>query len=144
MTLPAAGSTLEAEVIVQVPFYDLDPMNIVWHGNYARYFEVARCALLEKLDYSYPQMEKSGYAWPVIDLHVRYIKPLRFDQRVKVKVTIVEWEYRLKLRYLITDATTGERLTKGDSVQVAVHVKTGEMCLMSPPVLFERLGLPRP
>jgi len=144
VSLPAAGVTLEAEVIVQVPFYDLDPMNIVWHGNYARYFEVARCALLEKLDYSYPQMEKSGYAWPVIDLHVRYVKPLRFDQRVKVKCTIVEWEYRLKLRYLITDATTGERLTKGESVQVAVDVKTGEMCLMSPPVLFERLGLPRP
>ena len=137
-------SALEAEVLVQVPFYDLDPMNIVWHGNYARYFEVARCALLEKFGYSYPQMEKSGYAWPVIDLHVRYVKPLRFDQRVKVKATILEWEYRLKLRYLITDATTGERLTKGESVQVAVDVKTGEMCLMSPPVLFERLGLPRP
>jgi acyl-CoA thioester hydrolase len=144
VSLPAGGVTLEAEVLVQVPFYDLDPMNIVWHGNYARYFEVARCALLEKLDYSYAQMEQSGYAWPVIDLHVRYIKPLRFDQKVKVKVSLVEWEHRLKLRYLISDAATGERLTKGDSVQVAVDVKTGEMCLMSPPVLFERLGLPRP
>ena len=144
MSAPETARVLEAEVVVQVPFYDLDPMNIVWHGNYARYFEVARCALLEKLDYSYPQMEQSGFAWPVIDLHVRYVKPLRFNQQVRVKVTIVEWEYRLKLRYLITDATTGERLTKGESVQVAVDVKTGEMCLMSPPVLFERLGLPRP
>ena len=74
----------------------------------------------------------------------RLLADLRFNQQVRVKVTIVEWEYRLKLRYLITDATTGERLTKGESVQVAVDVKTGEMCLMSPPVLFDRLGLPRP
>jgi acyl-CoA thioester hydrolase len=139
-----AGQLREAEVEVEVPFYDLDPMKIVWHGNYARYFEVARCAVLDKVSYSYEQMEASGYAWPVIDLHVRYVKPLRFNQKVKVRARIVEWEYRLKIEYLITDAATGERLTKGETVQVAVNVKNGEMCLMSPDVLFERLGMRRP
>jgi acyl-CoA thioester hydrolase len=141
---PEAAPVHEAEVVVQVPFYDLDPMNIVWHGNYARYFEVARCALLDKVAYSYEQMSASGYAWPVIDLHVRYIKPLRFNQRVAVSARIVEWEYRLKIDYRIHDADSGERLTKGHSVQVAVDIKTGEMCLMSPDVLFQRLGVARP
>jgi len=141
----ADGAPLhEAESLVQVPFYDLDPMSIVWHGNYARYFEVARCAVLEKVSYSYSQMEASGYAWPVIDLHVRYVKPLRFNQQVKVRARIVEWEYRLKIDYIISDVATGERLTKGETVQVAVNVASGEMCLMSPDVLFERLGVRRP
>ncbi len=134
----------EAEVTIQVPFYDLDPMNIVWHGNYARYFEVARCALLDQLSYSYEAMSASGYAWPVIDLHVRFVKPLRFNQQVKVRARVVEWEYRLKIAYLISDAASGERLTKGHSVQVAVDLKSGEMCLMSPEVLFTRLGVSRP
>jgi acyl-CoA thioester hydrolase len=37
------------EVELEVPFFDLDPMNIVWHGNYVKYLEVARCALLETI-----------------------------------------------------------------------------------------------
>lgn len=134
----------EAEVLIQIPFHDLDPLNIVWHGNYARYFEVARCALLDRIRYNYDDMRASGYAWPVIDLHVRYIKPLRFNQQVKVRARIVEWEYRLKIHYLITDAASGERLAKGETAQVAVDVKTMEMSLMSPDLLFERLGKRKP
>lgn len=133
-----------AEIELLIPFHDLDPVNIVWHGNYAKYFEQARCALLETFNYNYDQMRSSGYLWPVIDLHVRYIKPLHFNQKVRVRALLKEWEYRLKIDYLISDATTGIRLAKGASVQVAVEVATKEMCLLSPRVLFERLGLEYP
>jgi acyl-CoA thioester hydrolase len=133
-----------AQIEVQVPFYDLDPVNIVWHGNYAKYFERARCELLQQFNYNYDEMRVSGYMWPVVDLHVRYLRPLRFNQRVVVRAQLKEWEYRIKIDYLILDATSGERLTKGSSVQVAVDMRTGELCLQSPRVLFERLGLEYP
>lgn len=141
MTQPALRT---AEIELLIPFHDLDPVNIVWHGNYAKYFEQARCALLQTFDYNYDQMRASGYLWPVIDLHMRYIKPLHFNQKVRVKASLKEWEYRLKIDYLITDVTTGMRLAKGASVQVAVDSATKEMCLLSPRVLFERLGLEYP
>jgi acyl-CoA thioester hydrolase len=133
-----------ADIELLIPFHDLDPVNIVWHGNYAKYFEQARCALLETFNYNYDAMRASGYLWPVIDLHVRYIKPLHFNQRITVRATLREWEYRLKIDYLITDALSGARLSKGSSVQVAVAAATKEMCLLSPRVLFERLGLEYP
>jgi hypothetical protein len=57
-----------AEIALKIQFYDLDPMQVVWHGNYARYFEQARCALLDSIGYNYPEMKASGYAWPVIDM----------------------------------------------------------------------------
>ncbi|MGD9842983.1 MAG: acyl-CoA thioesterase [Steroidobacteraceae bacterium] len=133
-----------AEIELRIPFHDLDPVNIVWHGNYAKYFEQARCALLATFNYNYDQMRISGYIWPVIDLHMRYIKPLYFNQRVRVRATLVEWEYRLKIIYLISDADSGERLAKGTSIQVAVDSTTKVMCLLSPRVLFERLGLEYP
>lgn len=129
------------EVDCVVPFHDLDPVGIVWHGNYAKYFEVARCALLERFHYGYNEMRDSGFIWPVIDLQVRYIKPLIFKQAFKVRATLVEWEYRMKINYLITDAMTGQRLTKGFTVQVAVEAGTRELCLMSPPILLQRLGV---
>ena len=130
---------LSACTTLKVPFYDLDPIGIVWHGNYAKYFEVARCALLDQIDYGYDEMKASGYLWPVIDLRVRYIKPLVFGQNITVRATIKEWENRLLIDYLITDER-GVRMTKGTTVQVAVDLATKEMCLASPPVLLERVG----
>lgn len=132
---------LEHEVEIEIPFHDCDPADIVWHGNYARYFEVARCALLETLNYNYDHMRQSGYAWPLVDFQARFVKPLRFKQKVRVRARIVEWEYRLKIDYLISDAASGERLTKGFTTQVALNIATGEMCLASPPLLLEKLGI---
>ena len=82
----------EAEVVIEVPFHDVDPANVAWHGHYAKYFELARCALLETLAYNYDHMFASGYAWPLVDFHARFIKPLRLKQKARVRVRIVEWE----------------------------------------------------
>jgi acyl-CoA thioester hydrolase len=131
----------QTSIDLQIPFHDVDMMEVVWHGHYVKYFEIARCALLDKIDYNYPQMRDSGYAWPVIDIGVRYARPAVFGQTITVKAQIVEWENRLKMNYLITDKSTGARLTKGHSVQVAVDMATREMCFASPAVLFEKLGL---
>jgi acyl-CoA thioester hydrolase len=131
----------QASVDIEIPFHDVDVMEIVWHGHYAKYFEIARCAVLEQIDYNYLQMRASGYAWPIIDLRVRYVKPAVFGQKITVNAAIVEWENRLKIDYQITDKATGSRLVKGHSIQVAVDMQTMTMCFESPKVLFEKLGL---
>lgn len=128
-------------VDIQVPFHDCDPVGIVWHGHYAKYLEVARCELLQTFDYNYDRMRDSGYSWPVIDMQLRYAGFCEFGQRIRVTATLDEWEYRLKIKYLIHDIATGKRLTKAHTVQVAVHLETREMCLVSPPVLAQKLGL---
>jgi acyl-CoA thioester hydrolase len=130
-----------ATVAITVPFHDIDSLGVVWHGHYAKYFELARCELLESFDYGYAAMRESGFSWPVIDLHVRYVRSIGYGQRIRVSATLREWEHRLLIDYLITDDATGERLTRGRSSQVAVHMASGEMCLESPPVLLRCLGL---
>jgi acyl-CoA thioester hydrolase len=139
-----ANSPWQAEVELQIQFYDLDPMEVVWHGRYIEYFEAARCALLDRIDYNYAAMKESGYQWPVIDLHVRYASPAVFRQRIKVRAAVIEWENRLKMEYLVSDAVSGKRLTRGVSTQVAVDMSRREMCFVSPPVLWQKLGLPYP
>jgi acyl-CoA thioester hydrolase len=130
-----------AETEIQVQFFDLDPMEVVWHGHYVKYLEMARCALLDTIDYNYTQMKASGYAWPVIDMHLRYVDSARFGQRLKVRAEIAEWENRLKIDYLITDAASGHRLLRGSTTQVAVDIATREMCFVSPAVLLQKLGI---
>ena len=131
---------MHADVIIDVPFHDVDTMNVVWHGHYLKYFEIARCKLLDQFHYNYKQMLASGYAWPVIESHVRYLQGIEFEQKIRVRAILKEWENRLKIEYQIFDATTAKRLTKGYTSQVAVHIETREMCFQSPQVLLDCLN----
>ncbi|MCX7096957.1 MAG: acyl-CoA thioesterase [Methylococcales bacterium] len=138
------NTIVSCEIDIEVPFFDVDLMEIVWHGHYVKYFEVARCALLDKIGYNYMQMRASGYAWPVIDLRIRYAKPAHFGQKITVHAAISEWENRLQIHYKITDKLTGYRLTRGTTSQVAVDMATHAMCYESPAILWEKLGLQKP
>ena len=131
---------LQAQVRIEIPFHDLDPMNIVWHGRYAQYFEIARCALLEQIGYAYEDMRASGYAWPIIDLRIRYVRPASFKQQLIVTATLQEYENRLKIGYEICDAESGERVTKGYTCQVAVRISDGTMLLSSPDALLKKIA----
>jgi acyl-CoA thioester hydrolase len=139
MNEPSSGWIAETET--QVQFFDLDPMEVVWHGHYVKYLEIVRGVLLDTINYNYAQMKASGYLWPVVDMHVRYVGSATFGQRLKLRAEIVEWENRLKIGYLITDATSGRRLTRASTTQVAVEIVSGEMCFVSPRVLLERLSV---
>ena len=136
-------STVElvAEIELSPAFHDCDPMHVVWHGNYFKYFEIARCALLQRYDYDYPQMLESGYLWPVVDTRVKYRDVLTFEQRFRVRARIEEYENRLRIGYEIFAADSGKRTTTGYTIQVAVEEKSREMSFVSPDILFERMGV---
>jgi acyl-CoA thioester hydrolase len=138
------ASRWSADVEIQVQFYDLDPMEVVWHGNYVKYLEVARCALLDAIGYNYAEMKASGYMWPIIEMNLRYAAPATFGQRLRLRAEIVEWENRLRIDYLVSDAATGRRLNRATTTQVAVDIASGEMCFVSPPILFQKLGVQAP
>ncbi len=136
-----AKPDLSHEIEVVPPFFDIDSMDIVWHGHYVKYLELARCALLEKFGYGYAQMRESGYGWPIVDLRLKYVRPAVFNQPLVVRAEIVEWENRLKFEYEIRDAKKGTRVNTAMSIQVAVDLKTREMLYVCPRVLWERLGV---
>ena len=127
---------ISAEVTIRTQFYDLDPMNIVWHGNYVRYLEQARSALLGEIGYSYREMKESGFAWPIVDLSIRYVRPLQLNQDFVVRATLTEYENRLCISYRVLDAASRDVLTKARTVQVAVSIETGELSFESPPQLI--------
>lgn len=130
----------QVRVPFEVPFFDVDAMDVVWHGHYVKYLELARCALLRTFDYDYPQMKASGYLWPVVELQIKYVASLRFAQHIEIEAQLTEWEHRLKIEYRLYDATSGKRLTKASTTQVAVDMQTREMCFQSPRILLDKLG----
>ena len=128
-----------AETEFTVEFFDLDPMQVVWHGNYLNYFEIGRRILLEKIGYSYTEMEESGYAFPVIDISVKYLGSLRFMDRARIKAILVEYENRLRIQFEIRNVKTGLLLTKGVSTQMAFDIKAGESCFACPKILIDKV-----
>ncbi|MEX3955110.1 acyl-CoA thioesterase [Trinickia sp. EG282A] len=131
--------SITASARVEVPFHDVDAMNVCWHGHYLKYFEVGRAALLRVFDYDYPEMQASGFLWPIVEAHLKYVRPATYGQVLQVRTELLEYANRLKIGYIIVDEASGERLTKGYTVQVAICAATRELQFESPPVVFEKV-----
>jgi len=79
------------QVGITVPFHDLDPMNIVWHGNLMKYFDVARFALLDQCGIDLQSyFEKTSYLFPIIKTSTKHIVALRNRDELLCKVTVLE------------------------------------------------------
>lgn len=133
------GARIFADVEMEIPFFDVDSLNIVWHGNYCKYFEVARCELLHKIGYDYTDMHDTGYAFPIIELKAKYILPLVFQQRIRIRAELLEWEHRLKCAYEICDVQSGVVHTRGTTVQAAVALGDQHLQFVCPTVFTERV-----
>lgn len=123
---------LRAEIQLEIPFHDVDVMGIVWHGHYLKYFEIARTALLRKAGMDLDSMAATGCAWPVVTCEIKYIKPLRYGQIIRVEAALEEFEDRFKIRYVIHDVQSGARHTRATTVQLAIHARTGELANGTP------------
>jgi len=79
-------------------------------------------------------------AWPIVELHVKYVHAARFGERLAVQASLVEWQSRLAVNYLITNAATEERVARARTVQVAVEASTGVLQFATPAALLERVA----
>jgi len=132
-------SLYSSEIEIYVPFCDLDPMNVVWHGNYIKYMEQARCKMFEELNYTYIDMKNDNYAYPVVKLDVKYIKPAIFNQKLIIKIYLEEIQPALIIKYDIFDKNSLEKIFCGKTIQMGVDIKTRETLYTPPQRLIEIL-----
>jgi acyl-CoA thioester hydrolase len=128
-----------AEIDATVAFHDVDLARVAWHGHYLKYFENARWALMDRLGYGLDTMLGKAEGWPIVSLEVKYLKPSRFGDLLRVRAGLVEWESRLVINYLATHAATGERVARARTTQVLVDMATGEMRYALPAEFIARV-----
>lgn len=128
----------EFEFKVRVRYAETDQMAVVYHGNYAQYFEMGRVEWLRNLGLSYKWMEENGIMLPVVSLTMNYKKPARYDDLIRVK-TIFKSQTSVKIEfdYEIFNEKD-ELLTTGTSMLVFVDMKTGRPTL-PPEYVSEKL-----
>ncbi|WP_353170754.1 thioesterase family protein [Flavobacterium sp.] len=115
----------EYEFTVRVRYAETDQMGVVYHGNYAQYFEMGRVEWLRNLGVSYKWMEENGVMLPVVSLEMNFKKPARYDDVLRVK-TILKSQTSVKIEfdYEIYNEQN-QLLTTGYSMLVFVDMKTG-------------------
>lgn len=124
---------------VDVAFHDVDVMAVVWHGHYFKYLETARWRLMDRLGYGFEAMRESGYLWPIIESHVRHVRSAAYGERLAVTASLVEWQTRLAINYLIINTGSHARVARARTIQVAVNGATGEMQFASPQEFVRRV-----
>lgn len=100
-------------------FFDADPMGVMWHGNYVKYLEMARCRLLDELNFNYIKMQNRGFALPIIKMDLKYINPIYFNDDFIVEIRLVECDITLKFNYILL-SKDNQIIAKASTTQVAV------------------------
>ncbi len=134
-----------------VPFHDVDIMNIVWHGHYFKYFEIARTTLARELGLDWPELKAHGVAMPIVEAHVQYRRPLAYGTEFEIEARIEEYAFaELRTQYAVRLAPGAALHVAGWTRQVYVDVVSGQTLFDVPELVrtrcaqAEQLATPRP
>jgi len=129
------------EIKMKVAFHDLDPMQVVWHGNYLKYFDVARFGLFAAAGIDlYDYMNSKHFVFPVTRSAIKHIAPLKpFDEFI-CRATVTEAKYKIAMDFSIHLVDGGQLCARGNSEQLAVQYPEMEMEFEIPADIQRALG----
>lgn len=108
----------------RVLYADTDRSGVVYHANYLRYFELGRASLMREVGYPYAAVEASGYVYPIVDLGIRFLKALVYDDPMWVNTRPSERNrVKVSFEYVITHAETGEQVCRGFTQHCATNTR---------------------
>ena len=111
---------------IRVRYNETDQMGVVYHGNYASYFEVARTEWLRNLGVTYKEMEENGTMLPVISLSFKFLKSAMYDDLLTISVSLRKKPMvKIEFDYEIINQNK-EKISTGNSVLAFVDMKTNK------------------
>ena len=129
----------ETRIESEVPFHDVDPMQIVWHGHYYKYFELARTALMRSVSLDNDAIARSRHRILVTETKCRYAYPLRYGERFEVAAWFRDIKNRLCVAYEITNLTQSRRSARGHTVLAWTDID-GRLLLETPRAIHDALS----
>ncbi len=104
------------------PIYgDTDMMGVVYYANHLRFFEAGRTELLRGSGFDYRAFEAEGYALPVAEAHVKYLRPARYDELLSLTTRVVDvGSVRVRIEYELVRVADGVRIATGETSHACV------------------------
>ena len=125
--------TLKHTTELEVKFSEADPLGIVWHGHYIRYFEDGREAFGKEYGLKYLDFYRSNIVVPLVNVNCDYKRILRYGHKIRLETTYIDSPAaKLLFEYAAYDAVTNELVAFGSSVQVFMHRDSLELMLYLP------------
>lgn len=133
-------SMFESTTRIRVRYAETDQMNVVYHGNYAQYFEVGRAEAIRQLGFTYKDMEAMGIIMPIVEWQARFIRPAHYDDLLTVKTILRQLPdaHRIEFEQEVNNEA-GQLLTAGKAVLYFLHAATRQRATM-PPALRSKLA----
>jgi acyl-CoA thioester hydrolase len=129
------------EVTFTVPFHDLDPMQMVWHGNYLKYFDVTRSKLFAEAGIDLPAYyQQTGILFPIIKTSTKHILPLRYMDEFVCRAIVVEAQYKIVMEFKLNAPKDSRIYAKGRSEQVAALYPQNEIMFEIPQDIRQAIG----
>ena len=129
---------LNSKTTILVRFNEADPLGIVWHGHYIRYFEDGREAFGNIHGLGYLEVYKQGFVIPIVSVQCDFKRPLRYGNSVIVETTYMPCEAaKMKFNYRLYNAATNELVATGSSIQVFLDKGSSMLQLINPPFFEE-------
>lgn len=111
---------------IEARYQETDQMGVIYHGNYATWFEVARTDYIRKLGLDYAEMEQAGIVSPVTELNIQYKKSVTYPEKVTIKTWVSRFSrLRSRYQYEIYNAK-GELVTTGYTDNVIITKDVGK------------------
>jgi len=130
-----------AETRHRVAFYDLDPIRVVWHGNYLNYFEDARTALFNANGIDlYDFYLREGIVFPIIKTSTKHVLPLRYHDEFICRAIMVDARMKIVVDFEVRKADDGRLCTRGRTEQVCVKAETMEILYSIPGEIRKAFG----
>jgi len=108
----------------KVQYYENDPMGIVHHSNYIRWFEEARVDFMDQIGFGYQKVADAGVDFPLLSLSCEYKSMVRFGDTVNISVEVALLDsLKMTLSYKVTDAKTGKLRAIGESKHCYYHAQ---------------------
>ncbi len=122
---------IETQTNIRVRYAETDQMNVVYHGNYAQYFEVARAECIRSFGFTYKQIEELGIMMPIVDIQIKFLRPAHYDDLLTVKAILKELplEHKMEFHHEVYNEA-GKLLTIGKVVLYLVDAVTKERTTM--------------
>jgi acyl-CoA thioester hydrolase len=128
----------EVTLELEVPFHDVDMLELVWHGHYYKYFELARTQLLRARGLTDRALRDSGYMLVVVESTCRHPGALRFGQHFRVGAALGSVEFGLRVDYQIWNLSDDRRAAYGNTV-LAILDSSGKLLVRTPDALLDLL-----
>lgn len=124
---------LATQLEFKVRFNEVDPLGIVWHGHYIRFFEDGREAFGANHGMAYMDIYKQGYVAPVVNINCNYKKSLEYGDVAVIETTFVNHQAaKIIFNYKIFLKSTNEVVAEGTSVQVFLDSEKRQLQLVMP------------